>query len=430
MNGNNIKDIVDRNRVTSVIVRGVYGLYSGILRKKDNWYLQKYLKNNNDFYYDGDILFSIIVPTYNTPTIYFKEMIDSVLNQTYTKWELILVDDASTEKDFLRIAERYSERDDRIKLIKLNTNHHIAGATNVGISNASGDFIALFDHDDILHKNALSYVAKCATENKKIKFIYTDEAKILNGVYCDAFLKPDWNFDFLRSVNYITHFAVIKKELVDKYGGERGDFNGAQDWEFFLRLTRNLKNEEIFHIPEILYFWRIHSNSTASRLNSKPYVLKSQKNLLLEDLKIRNIENREIVNKSGIWYTKPTDKYQIVWKNNTEATITYKGTTLILSKSNKKYYDNHIYRMINECLRDDVNEVFSVKRWKNNIINLNSILTVDQSELINKLSRLALSRVIYDKSSYNVHIIKYYDVLVYKTKPSKQGKRIFLPIME
>ena len=132
-----------------------------------------------------------------------------------------------------------------------------------------------------MHPSALFEIVKKLNTNKKYKFIYTDEDKINEkGIHLDPFIKPDWNKELLLCVNYITHFTTIKKEIVDKVGGERGEYNGAQDWDLFLRTTDKINKDEIAHIPKVLYSWRIHENSTADRLDAKPYVYDAQKKLL------------------------------------------------------------------------------------------------------------------------------------------------------
>ena len=229
-------------------------------------------------------LISIIIPTYNTDHQFLRDCLDSVVAQIYENWELCIVDDASPDEEVRNIVKEYAARDSRIKYKFLDKNVHIAGATNKAVSFATGEFIGLFDHDDLLWPNALLEVAKALNKNKKIDFLYTDEDKITESRYehLGPFFKTDWNPDFLHSVNYITHFAVLRKSLYDKIGGERADYNGAQDWDLFLRATRETKN--IHHIPKILYSWRIHSESTAMSTDAKPYVVEAQRRALEDDL--------------------------------------------------------------------------------------------------------------------------------------------------
>lgn len=233
---------------------------------------------------------SVIVPTYNTDARFFQEMLASVQAQTYDNWELVFVDDASPDKNVRQWIQQAATQDARIVYKLLKTNQHIAGATNEGFHLATGEFVSLFDHDDVLHPSALFEIAKALNINKDIDFIYTDEDKIdEKNKHIDPFIKPDWNQELLYSVNYITHFTTIRKTVVDKIGGERGEYNGAQDWDLFLRATHVVKPETIYHIPKILYSWRVHNASTAKNLETKPYVFEAQRKLLVDNLRQRGI---------------------------------------------------------------------------------------------------------------------------------------------
>jgi glycosyltransferase involved in cell wall biosynthesis len=230
-------------------------------------------------------LISVVVPAYSPKQQFLRDCIESVQAQIYENWELCIVDDASPDDETRKIIEEYAEHDKRIKYKFLKTNRHIADATNVAIEMAEGEFVALFDHDDLLWPNALYEVVNCLNKNKELDFIYTDEDKITEDrhFHLGPFFKPDWNPDFLHSVNYITHLSVIRKTLLDDLGGLRGDYNGAQDWDLFLRITSATKN--IHHIPKIVYSWRVHDLSTAKDTKSKPYVIEAQKKAIEDDLR-------------------------------------------------------------------------------------------------------------------------------------------------
>jgi len=166
---------------------------------------------------------------------------------------------------------------------------NISGATNEAVALASGEFIGIFDHDDLLWPNALFEVSKALNNDNTIDFLYSDEDKITEDRFehLGYFFKPDWNPDFLRSVNYFTHFTVVRKSIFDKVGGERGEYNGAQDWDLYLRIVN--ETQKIHHIPKILYSWRIHDLSTAKSTDSKPYVVEAQQRALNDDLDRRGI---------------------------------------------------------------------------------------------------------------------------------------------
>jgi Glycosyltransferases, probably involved in cell wall biogenesis len=253
-------------------------------------------------------LISIIVPTYNTKKEFFIEMIESVFCQTYSNWELVIIDDASTDANVRDLIKHYAKRDHRIRFQFQKKNLHISGATNEGFELATGEFVSLLDHDDILWPNALYEIVKALNENRNIDLIYTDEDKLsYDGIrHQDPFLKPDWNSELLLSINYITHFTTIRKKIIDKIGGEDSKYNGAQDWDLYLRATEATTDEKIYHIPKILYSWRIHDDSTAKAFSTKSYVVNSQRNLLKNALQRRgyNKSDYELYENFGIWTRK------------------------------------------------------------------------------------------------------------------------------
>lgn len=229
-------------------------------------------------------LISIVVPTYNTDHDFLRDCIESVQAQIYENWELVIVDDASTDEAVRTLVKEYAKKDTRIVYKFLKKNKHIAGATNEALALAKGEYVGLFDHDDLLWPNALFEVVTALNKDKTIDFIYTDEDKIgLNRHdHFSPFFKPDWNPDFLHSVNYITHFSVIRKTILDDIKGFRAEYNGAQDWDLFMRITS--VTDRVHHIPKVLYSWRVHEQSTAMSTDSKPYVVEAQKRALHDDL--------------------------------------------------------------------------------------------------------------------------------------------------
>ena len=261
-------------------------------------------------------LLSVVVPTYNTDHQFLRDCLDSVLGQVYENWELIIIDDASPDSEVRDIINEYVESDTRIKSHFLKQNKHIAGATNEAINLAKGEFVVLFDHDDILWPNALFEVIKALNKDKTIDFLYTDEDKITEDRFkhFNPFFKPDWNPDFLHSVNYITHLAVIRTELLKKLGGQRAEYNGAQDWDLFLRVTSATKR--IYHISKVLYSWRVHDNSTAKSTDSKPYVVAAQKKAIEDDLKRRGYKDVSVqqdIEHKGYWRVKyPLQNHPLV----------------------------------------------------------------------------------------------------------------------
>ncbi len=227
------------------------------------------LLQQKNTHFDYEPTYSIVVPAYETKKVFLEELIESVLAQSYPKFELIIAD--GSETDIVRQTLRQYE-DPRIVYVKLAQNAGISGNTNEGFSHTTGEYVALLDHDDTLTANALFEMTKMLNEaSPRPDMIYSDEDKLnqATGQYTDPSFKPDYNEYFLRHVNYICHFLIYSKELLDKVGGLDATFDGAQDHEFILRCAAN--DAKIAHIPKILYHWRIHPDSTAGDPNSKLY---------------------------------------------------------------------------------------------------------------------------------------------------------------
>ena len=224
--------------------------------------------------FSRNIKFSILVPLYNTPEAYLTVMIDSVVQQTYGNWELCLADGSDAEHAYVgTICKKLARREKRIKYRKLDDNRGISENTNACLEMATGDYIGLFDHDDLLHPSAL-YEYMQAICNQDADFLYSDE-NTFHETPEDAYwphYKPDYSPDTLRSYNYICHFTVFSRELLEKAGGGfRKEYDGSQDYDIILRLTEKAKH--IVHIPKILYYWRSHKDSTASDIAAKPYTM-------------------------------------------------------------------------------------------------------------------------------------------------------------
>lgn len=236
--------------------------------------------------FERDIKFSILVPLYNTPESFLCEMIDSVIAQTYPNWELCLADGSDDKHDNVeKTVMKYASSDSRILYKKLEKNLGISENTNACIDMSTGNFIALFDHDDILHPCALYHMMKAICE-QNADYVYTDELtfespnlnKILT-VHC----KPDFAIDNLRANNYICHFSAFSRELLDKAGRFRSEFDGSQDHDIILRLTENAT--KVVHIPKILYFWRSHPASVAGDINSKTYAFEAGRKAVSESVR-------------------------------------------------------------------------------------------------------------------------------------------------
>lgn len=242
--------------------------------------------NNNNIEEISELLYnpriSILIPVYNVNPKYLRQCVDSVLNQSYDNIELCIVDDASSNLEtleLLRVIELEQNRNVKIKYRQ--ENGHICRATNDCLSLATGDYIGLLDNDDLLDKNACLEVVKVLNNNKAIDFIYTDEDKIDDeGRFQSPHFKPDYSPDTLRSLNYISHFTVIRKSIVNKVGGFRVGFEGSQDYDLYLRVLEETNN--IHHISKVLYHWRIIEGSTSQNIESKSYAIHKGK-LVIED---------------------------------------------------------------------------------------------------------------------------------------------------
>ena len=239
--------------------------------------------------------FSILVPLYNTPERFLREMIESVTAQTYGKWELCLADGSDDAHDFVgRICQEYRQKDSRIKYQKLAKNEGISGNTNECYKMATGNYIALFDHDDLLHPCVLFAYMQAICE-KDADYIYCDEATF-KGNSIDHMItlhfKPDFAPDNLLANNYICHFSVFSRELLESGELFRRQFDGSQDHDMILRLTAKAKH--IVHVPRILYYWRSHKGSVASSIDAKTYAIDAAKGAVADHLTKLGYRNFEI----------------------------------------------------------------------------------------------------------------------------------------
>lgn len=246
---------------------------------------------------------SILMPVYNTPERYLRLAIDSVLDQVYPNWELCIADDASTESYIKPLLKDYAEKDSRIKLIFREENGHISAASNSALELATGEFVALLDHDDCLNADALYEVALLLNLHPDADMIYSDEDKIDdNNMLRDPFFKPDWCPESFLSRMYTCHLGTYRRSLVNEIGGFRVGFEGSQDYDLVLRLTE--KTDKIYHIPKILYHWRIHSQSTASELENKNYATDAAYKAISEALERRGEAGNLIRTQGGHWIVR------------------------------------------------------------------------------------------------------------------------------
>ena len=318
-------------------------------------------------------LISLIVPTYNTPQKLLIEMIESVINQTYPYWELCVADGASDKIHVKKILTQYLQKDKRIKVKFLSSNKGIVGNTNEALTLAKGDFIGFLDHDDLLAPFALYEVVKLLNQKPDLDFIYSDEDKISeNGLRrFDPLFKPRWGPtpDMLRSCNYITHFAVIRRHLLDKIGWFKEGFEGSQDYELFLRVIEN--TDKIGHIPKILYHWRFHSESSASG-PVKPYAYVAAKRALKEHMQ-RLGYNGEVIDLEMLGC------YRIIYKLNSKPLV-----SIIISIKDRRL------KLLEKC----VNSIIKKTSYRNfEIILINNQLSKNYFEKFQKYNFLKILNI-------------------------------------
>lgn len=275
-----------------------------------------------------DIKISILVPLYNTPERFLREMIQSVIDQTYANWELCLADGSDTQHSNVgQVSMEYAQKDTRICYRKLEKNMGISGNTNACIEMSTGSYIALFDHDDLLHPAALYEVMKKICE-KDADFVYTDEAvfespdvrKVLS-----IHFKPDFAVDNLRANNYICHLNVFQRELLERAGGGfRSEYDGSQDHDLMLRLTAEAKHIE--HVSKVLYYWRSHPLSVAQDISAKTYAITAGRNAV-----------RDSISRSGYRAeVDSSDAFPTIYRIKYELKKAPKVSILIVSQSNTK----------------------------------------------------------------------------------------------
>ncbi len=291
---------------------------------------------------------SILVPLYNTPETFLREMLDSVMTQTYENWELCLADGSDSEHGYVGdICGQYAEKTKggKIRYKKLEKNGGISGNTNECLKLATGEYIGLFDHDDILHPSALYEYVKAINE-QGADYIYCDETTFKSGdidKMLTMHFKPDYAVDNLRANNYICHFSVFARQLLDGTELFRSQFDGSQDHDMILRLTD--RAEKVVHIPRLLYYWRSHAGSVASGIDAKPYAVEAAKGAVADHLRRHGFEHFQITS-TRAFETIFKIRYQIMGDPKISIIIANKDHTedlkrCITSVIEKSTYENY-----------------------------------------------------------------------------------------
>lgn len=318
---------------------------------------------------------SIIMPVYNTPEMWLREAIESILNQIYENWELCVVDDASPSNAIKQILSEYANDDSRIKIIFREKNGHISAASNSALKICTGEYIALVDHDDKLPIHSLYMMINEINQHPTADLIYSDEDKINeSNIRFDPYFKPDWNPDLFNSQNYICHLGLYRTKLVREVGGFREGFEGAQDWDLAMRIIEIIPPENIRHLPFILYHWRSIPGSTARNQSEKDYIFKAQYETLISHFSRINQKAEIIQTNTGYWKIKyelpnPKPLVSIIIPTKNQRQLLEKCINSIFTNT---LYDNYELIVIDN-LSDDPKtlEFLSSLREKGNVKILN-----------------------------------------------------------
>lgn len=357
---------------------GYYGSIKGIVRKLQSKSIERKARarygkasfpdaeearRQRETKFDTDVTFSILVPLYNTPEKFLRQAIESVLAQTYEKWQLCLADGSDdAHEEVGRICREYAQADaaGRISYEKLEQNEGISGNTNACLSMARGNYIALFDHDDVLHPSVLYEYMK-AICGQNADYIYCDEATFHGNKSIDDMItlhfKPDFAPDNLCANNYICHFSAFKRTLLDGTELFRSQFDGSQDHDMILRLTS--RAEHVVHVPKLLYYWRSHAGSVASDINAKSYAIDAAKGAVADHLRRQGWENFEITSTKA-FETIFRIKYEILGNPKISIIIPNKDhlddlKRCITSITEKSTYDNYeIIVVENNSVTDEI----------------------------------------------------------------------------
>ena len=308
-------------------------------------------------------LISIVVPVYKPKLQYLEKAIESVLEQVYENWELVLVDDASDDSVLQNMISEYSERDHRIKFLQREENGHISECTNSGLAVTTGEFVCFLDQDDELRPHALALVASSIVQNPGCKLLYSDEATINpSGELICPYFKGDWNLYLLRSHNFVCHLAIYSQELLKALGGLRSEYIGAQDHDLALRASEALDLEEIIHIPHVLYYWRAHESSTASDVDAKPYAIEAGSKAIADHLKrcdVNGVVQVNRLNTYNVQYDLPVDppSVAIIIPTKDQAKILRRCISSIRRKTD--YPNYHIFIVDNRTTELEAIEYIS-----------------------------------------------------------------------
>jgi tetratricopeptide (TPR) repeat protein len=311
-------------------------------------------------------LISILMPVYNAPEAFLRAAIESVLAQVYPHWELCIADDASTDKQLQAVLSEYVMQDLRIKVLYRSENGHISAASNSALAQATGEYVALLDHDDLLAPEALYEIVTLLNQHPEADMIYSDEDKLnAQGERVMPFFKPDWCPDSFLSRMYTCHLGVYRRSLVEEIGGFRGGYEGSQDYDLVLRLTE--QTQQIFHLPKVLYHWRNHGNSASANSDAKPYARNAAIQAITEAHQRRGEPIRAVVTNPknpGVYITR----YELSEYKRVSILIPTRNLGEVLNQClgsifTKTTYPNYEVILIDNG-SDDPYTLDSIQRWQ------------------------------------------------------------------
>lgn len=319
-----------------------------VAKQEEREYTKKVIKTERELLEEKiigeqDIKFSIVIPLFNTPVVFLQELVDSIMKQTYSNWEICFSEGSVNNEELIHVLQTLEE-DKRIKVIYNDEKLNISDNTNKALTSVEGEYVVFMDHDDVLAPNALYECYKMIKAQKCVDILYSDEDKIsMDGTcYFSPHFKPDFSIDLLRSMNYFCHLVVVKSCLIKKIGGLRKEYDGAQDYDFVLRVVEKTKN--IYHIPKVLYHWRAHKKSMAGNTDSKDYAIKAGKRALeahYERLGIQAIVKESEI--PGIYHTEyyinGTPKVSIIIPNKDNIDMLEKCLDSIAKKTTYCNYE-------------------------------------------------------------------------------------------
>jgi O-antigen biosynthesis protein len=356
---------------------------------------------------------SIIVPVYDTPKHFLIEMIDSVRSQIYPNWELCIADDNSTKPYIKELLQQIAAEDSRIKIVFRSQNGHIVAATNSALEIATGNYIALLDHDDILSPDALLHVAECIHKHPEVEWIYTDEDKINeSGYHFDPQMKGAWSPEMAITHNFTHHLTIISKTTIDLVGGMRTGFEGAQDLDLFLRVSEKTTPAKIQHIPHVCYHWRSHAGSTASHGTQKKYIFDSAYNAIEEAIQRRGLRAKiflpPIAKQHGLCLHQIKWDSSLLAENNVTIVIPTKDRVDLLKKciaSLEKTVDKRFVKLliVDDCSTEQSTHQYFEKLQADNVLQCRVIRSQRQIDVFNYARLVNLAGNIVD-TPYVLHL--------------------------